>query len=327
MANAGRAMIPPLVHEICLRRKPRLLCPPGVRCFSGISVDGERRFPVGKRQSRWDPVFEIQQGVVKMRRILISATLVVLSLASLFSAAWAEKPDPLSSDVHLPGVGVPRSQGSNVLPIDPSTLNCNATVTFDDVAGGGAPGTNYDAIFESNGADLAERFVGQALGVNGNSDVLSGTPTNPLTLQVGAHNQNLNVFVFTPQVLTGLGPLGYPDFDAIGEGSFAVLFDFDQSEFGFDLVGGDGGNAFVRFFRRDGSLIDLITIPNLANQRYAFRRNGGIHDIAGISIDNDDPAGIGFDNLCHDVGGVVGHPPICDAGGPYHGAPGQSISF
>ena len=48
---------------------------------------------------------------------------------------------------------------------------------------------------------------------------------------VGAANQNLNVFTFTTsQVLTGLGPLGFPDGDAIGEGSFAVLFDFDQSE-------------------------------------------------------------------------------------------------
>ena len=143
---------------------------------------------------------------------------------------------------HLWSAGEVRAGVQPVAQVDPSTLTCDGTITFDDVAGGAAPGTNYDAVFESDGAVFAERFAGQTLSASGDFDVLSGTPTSPLTLQVGAANQNLNVFINGPsQVLTGLGPLGFPGFDAIGEGSFAVLFDFDQSEFGFDLVGGNGG--------------------------------------------------------------------------------------
>lgn len=196
-----------------------------------------------------------------------------------------------------------------IAEVDPGTLTCDGNITFDDVTGGPSPGTNYDVVFESDGADFAERFAGQTLSASGNFDVLSGTPSDPLTLQVGAANQNLNVFVnASSQVLTGLGPLGFPDGAAIGEGSFAVLFDFDQSEFGFDLVGGDGGSATVDFFSRDGALIDSIVLSGLSSQSYGFQRAGGVNDVAGITVQNDDGAGVGFDNLCHDVAGVVGQP-------------------
>ncbi len=199
---------------------------------------------------------------------------------------------------------------AQIVAIAPGTLTGTGLITFDDVLGGGAPGTNYNAIFESNGADFAERFVGQILTPAGDADTLSGSPTGPLTLLIGAANQNLNVFINgSSQVLTGLGNAAFPNFNAIGEGSFAVLFDFDQSQFGFDLVGGNLGNATVDFFRRNGSLIQSITLTGLTDQSYAFARVGGIQDIAGISIWNTDGGGIGFDNLRHDVPGVIGPPP------------------
>jgi hypothetical protein len=189
--------------------------------------------------------------------------------------------------------------------VDYATLAGTELITFDDVAGGFAPGTNYDAIFESGNTAFGESFVGQTRSDAGSFDALSGTPSGPLALQVGAPGQNLNVFVEgASQVLTGLGPIGFPSFDAIGEGSFALLFDFDQSEFGFQLVGGNGGTAFVDFFMRDGTLIDSITLGSLSSAFYGFSREGGLKDIAGISIYNDDPAGIGFDNLKHDVAGI-----------------------
>jgi hypothetical protein len=190
-----------------------------------------------------------------------------------------------------------------------ASLTGTALITFDDVPGGGAPGTNYDGIFESGNAAFAERFVGQTLGASGPFDTLSGTPSAPLALQVGAPGRNLNVFVNAgSQVLTGLGNLGFPSFDAIGEGSFAVLFDFDQSQFGFQLVGGDSGTATVSFFARNGTLIDSVTLTGLADAFYGFSREGGVQDIAGISITNNDPAGVGFDNLLSDVQGVPGTP-------------------
>jgi len=175
-------------------------------------------------------------------------------------------------------------------------------ITFDDVPGGGAPGTNYDGILASGGASFAERFVGQSNTPVGVFDALSGTPSGPLALAIGAAGENLNVFLNAgTNVLTGLGPLGFPDFDAVGEGSIAVLFANDQSEFGFQLVGGNQGTATIDFFRRDGSLIDRIVLAGLADSFYGFSRDGGLADIAGISIFNDDPGGIGFDNLKYDV--------------------------
>jgi len=201
------------------------------------------------------------------------------------------------------------AQAAPINQVDYALLTGTELITFDDVTGGGAPGTNYDAIFESGNTAFAERFVGQTNTPVGNFDVLSGTPSGPLALAVGAPGQNLNVFLNGgSQVLTGLGPLGFPSFDAIGEGSFALLFDFDQSEFGFQLVGGNGGTATVSFFQRNGSLIETIALGSLADAYYGFSRDGGLKDIAGISIHNNDAAGIGFDNLKHDVRGVPGDP-------------------
>lgn len=186
--------------------------------------------------------------------------------------------------------------------VNAATLTGTQLTTFDDVAGGPAPGANYDSVFVSGGVSFAERFVGQTNTAVGNFDSLSGTPLPGLTLAVGTANHNLNIFINnSSQVLTGLGTLGFPGFDAIGEGSFAALFSTDQSEFGFDLVGGNGGTATVSFFRRNGSLIETILLAGLSDQSYGFKREGGLFDIAGISIFNDDLAGIGFDNLRFDV--------------------------
>lgn len=188
-----------------------------------------------------------------------------------------------------------------IISISPGSLTGTEFVTFDDVAGGGAPGTNYDAVFVSGGVSFAERFVGQTNTPAGGFDVLSNAALAGLSLQTGAAGQNLNIFVNgTSQVLTGLGPSGFPDFDAIGEGAFAALFTTDQSEFGFDLVGGNGGSATVDFWARDGSLLGSIVVGGLSDQSYAFQSTTG-NDIAGISIWNNDGAGIGFDNLRFDV--------------------------
>jgi hypothetical protein len=228
----------------------------------------------------------------------------------------------------VPGNGLVGMADDSLIEMVPySSLSCEGLITFSDVTGGAPPGTNYDAVFESDGADFAERFAGQTLSIVDfggiQHDVLSGAPSNPLSLQTGAANQNLNVTIApstNSQVLDGLSPQdgGFPSFNAIGEGAFAVLFDFDQSEFGFQLGGGNAGDATLNFFRRDGSLIETITISNLANISYGFSRVGGVNDIAGVSIHNLDLGGIFIDNICHDVPGVTGpsfaldiHPTSC----------------
>lgn len=68
--------------------------------------------------------------------------------------------------------------------------------------------------------------------------------------------------------------MDWPDYGAIGEGTSAVLFNFDQSEFGFDIVGQDGGGyLYISFFKRDGTLIDTHTISTGGGAvSYGFRR-------------------------------------------------------
>ena len=130
--------------------------------------------------------------------------------------------------------------------VDYFSLSGSELIDFDSAAGGDVPGTNYDGIINSSGASFAERFVGQTLSASGTSDVLSGVPVGSLSLQIGAAGQNLNLVsgVGYPfgNLLTGLGNLGFPDPEAIGEGAVAILFDNDQSEFGFYSFGGNLGS-------------------------------------------------------------------------------------
>jgi len=210
-----------------------------------------------------------------------------------------------------PGASLPRSEpqvfsGPStglIQQVDPSALTGTHFVTLDDVPGGSSPGTNYDEIVTSGGMGFAERFLGQTLSYNGVFDVLSGAGSGPLTLQVGAPGQNVDVLtdIFANNVISGLGPLGYPVLDAIGEGALAMLFPFRISQVGFDVFGIDGGGSLtITFFRRDGSRIDVITLPTVAGAdtiRLAFERVDPINDIAGLTIENDDPAGLGYGNI------------------------------
>lgn len=194
------------------------------------------------------------------------------------------------------------AQAAAINQVSSGALTGTGLITFEDVAVG-----NFDSIFESDGASFAERFVGQTLSYSGDFDVLSGSPSGSLTLMAGLAAENLSTIDHAgSRVLTGNGPVGYPAGESIGEGSFAVLFDYDQSEFGISIVGGNGGSATIGFYRRDGSVIDTLSLSGLAEATYGFQRDGGVNDIAGIAIWNLDGAGVGFDNLIHDVPGVEG---------------------
>jgi len=230
---------------------------------------------------------------------------VVLALVLAIPSASVAAESPILGPVFVPTPARSVSTTGLVAVVDPASLSCVQTTTFDDVPGGGAPGTNYDGIFASVGVYFSERFVGQTIGYSGDFDVVTGAPSSPLFPQVGLPGQNLNVFIhIASQVLTGLGPLGFPDFNSIGEGSVAMYFPLGQSELGFQLVGGNAGTATIDFYRSNGSLIDTIVLSGLAETSYGFSRVGGMPDIAGVLIQTDDPAGIGIDNVCHDVGVV-----------------------
>jgi hypothetical protein len=198
--------------------------------------------------------------------------------------------------------------------VDPNELTGEGIVDFEDISLDNVlfalpAGVNFDGILNSGGARFAERFVGQsretAMVWDVPHDSLSSTASGPLALQVGEPLRNVGVSDGTScgptNVLLTWGPLGYPDIWGAGEGSFAVLFECDQSEFGLRMCGGNGGSVTLNFFNRDGGLITTIMVYGLRDQVLAFRRAGGVKDIAGVSVHNHDIGGIGFDDIRYDV--------------------------
>ena len=186
------------------------------------------------------------------------------------------------------------SREEQVAIIDPGTLVCNDVIDFNDLATG-----NYDGIIDKGFVKFAERFSGQTVAAAGSFDVLSGTPNDPISLQVGDANKNLHVTSFGgSQVIDGLGPSGFPNFNAIGEGAISFMFNYDQSELAITTNGSNNGVATASFFRRDGSLIETKTLSlGVGAKVFAFRRAGEVNDIAGVSITNTDGGGINYDNL------------------------------
>lgn len=226
-----------------------------------------------------------------------------------FATAASASPiaPPTASLIPLLGTDSPRydtpqlsSATGLIVTVDPDSVSCVTKADFEDVAGGDAPGFPYDFPLWSGNILFAERFLGQSISYSGLYDVITGTPSNPLQVQPGATGQNLNVFTYVSNVLTGLGNLGFPDIDAIGEGSISILLPVSQSRIALDLVGGNGGDATLSFYRTDGSLIDELTVTGLGEFRYGFATGDLSNSIAGILIQTTDPSGVGIDNVCHE---------------------------
>ncbi len=171
-----------------------------------------------------------------------------------------------------------------------NTVSGSTVNTFDPGATGSVLG-----FITQTGATYGERFAGQTLATGTGFDVLSGTPTNPLTLlsnAVAADNIGLLSF--------GGSNVIYGDLSAtVGEGAVSIAFASGVTELGLDIVGVDSGGLFtVDFFDAAGALIASIAQAP-ANAYFGFRATAG-SVIAGVSITNNDPAGIGYDNVQFD---------------------------
>jgi hypothetical protein len=237
-----------------------------------------------------------------LRRFTLLTVACALSCA-LSGVALADRvPLVGPGDPIVNGVITIVSGNGQIVPLDTLEVPCPQLVDFDDLDGGPNPGTSYDGLIAWGGILFAERFSGQLLGYSGEFDVVTGSPSNPLLPQIGAAGANLNVFDYDGHVLNGLGPLLFPDIDAIGEGAIAMQFPVPQSKVRFDLVGGNGGSATLGFYRANGSLIDQVAISGLADLSYGFGTAEGSSTIAGILIQNTDAAGIGVVNICYDSG-------------------------
>jgi len=209
----------------------------------------------------------------------------------------------------------PSAMAVTVVSVDPASLTGTAVVDFEDLNLANGETVNYDNEFESGTVQFSASFVGQTVSASGLFDILSGTPSSPLTFMADVMNENILAVDggdgnFGNTGIAGLGPLGFPAPDAIGEGAISMLFDFDQSEFAFDLIGGDGGSATLQFFDRTGGLLSEVNTGSISGTiMLGFATDDGSQSIAGVSIMNTDLGGIGVDNIRSDVVGVVGPPP------------------
>lgn len=205
-----------------------------------------------------------------------------------------------------------QAQTGLIVPIDYELIGSPRPFGFGALPSGLGTGTNYDGIIDLNGMSIGERFAGQSvsdfISVSnfGPFDRLDGTPTGLLTLRAGAPKANLTLFDYWTVDLTGKGVIStrvggnssreYPDWSAIAEGAVSLLFADDLPEFGLSIGGGNGGWATLAFYRRDGWLLDAITVRTGTGypDYFGFRRTNGLADIAGVSITNDDTEGVDY---------------------------------
>lgn len=216
------------------------------------------------------------------------------------------------------GLAVPAS-ADTVLRVPYETLEPRLVtrIDFEDYPRQLSPGTRLDDLQPFDGAIIGERFSGQSLSHEGGFDRLSPTPLAPLSLQAGESGENLAVsFIFQlSNQLVGLGPAGYPARESSGEGAVSVLFERDQFAVGFRVAADprpkaedpQRGIMTVAFYRRDGSVIDMLQVAlDWGRGSYGFIREGEAQDIAGITIVNFDPEGIAIDDIIFDQDLTIG---------------------
>lgn len=169
----------------------------------------------------------------------------------------------------------------------------------EDLAGSaGGTGTAFSTITGPLGISFGEKFLGQINTPSGDFDIISGTPSASLALD-GTVAAIFGVNVVSSSgstVLDGLGPTGFPNFNSIGEGAFSILYGIDQDKIAFRTVGADAGTMDIQFFDRTGGLLaDLSVTLGSGTEDWVFTSD--FTDIGGITIDNANGGGIGFDNF------------------------------
>ena len=173
---------------------------------------------------------------------------------------------------------------------------------------------------EELGVTFGERFFGQVNTPVEGFDFITGIPTAPLTMDDTVDAAfGVNVLaIFGTTIVDGIGPLGFPNPWAIADGAISILYERDQQVIAFDIVGTNSGTITVQFFNRSAMPIGVHVVSDIMDTTYVFTSEGD--DIAGITIDNTDWGGVGFDNfrfLPPDEESQTSDPPVCDAGGPY----------
>lgn len=158
---------------------------------------------------------------------------------------------------------------------------------------------------ESLGIFFGEKLVGQVNTPVGRNDVITGTPTTPLTMDTSIEaNVGVNVLTFGTTVIDGLGPLAFPLPEAIGDGALTVLYAADQRVIAFDVVASNGGTLEVQVFDRTGASLAVLTLTDVANTMHVFSSDET--NIAAVTLNPDDFGGLAFDNFRFEAAPLLG---------------------
>ena len=151
---------------------------------------------------------------------------------------------------------------------------------------GAATGTIVTGV----GASFAQRFAGQTVSGIG----ITGSPTNPLTLQAAG---TIAVAFFNPGVSAASDSLLSQPGNAA---PLSILLGSDADSFNWTMGSGDGGSVTADFFSLAGALVFTQTFSGLSG--YANFALAGLPTYHGITFkDNNDPAGLRFQNMSYNA--------------------------
>lgn len=176
------------------------------------------------------------------------------------------------------------NEGVTTITIPPAVASVAIdTVCFDsseDFAD--VPLGDVNGVLVQEGVRFAERFAGQTLKTTNGIDSLTGAPTNPLFLVAGANGESLQ-----HSIVLERHELGGKSAGSELQGTTAVLFDGDQSELSLELNYLRLNEILIDFYDRSGRKLDrVIARASVRTDRvaYGFRREGGVADIAGFTL-------------------------------------------
>jgi hypothetical protein len=155
-------------------------------------------------------------------------------------------------------------------------------------------------VINAPGASFAQTFAGQTVVGTG----LSGTPTGPLSLLASG---SLTVAFWDPVVSAASNSiLPQPGNSA----PLAVLLDQAADSIGWTMGSADGGSVKIDFFSASGTLVNSVT--QALSSGYNVYNFSGLGTFKGLSIyDNNDPAGLRFQNFTYNA---VGDGRVPDSG-------------
>ena len=148
-------------------------------------------------------------------------------------------------------------------------------------------GATSGTVINGVGADFAQRFLGQTVVGAG----ISGSPTNPLTLQGAGW---IDVAFWNPGVAAASNSLLSQPGNA---GPLSILLNTDADSFGWTMGSSNSGSTIsVSFFDIFGALVDTRTVT--MGNGYNNYTLSGLNTFHGMTFSNDnDPSGVRFQNM------------------------------